>query len=219
MKQYILLALAILIACQTPVTKTNLTTSDVLEEFTKIDAELNTNWHEEQIPDNMIRPDAIEPWTAKMIFLKDRLAQQNNTIAEKLVNARLDMLKSQLAYYASARIGEKGKIDFVEENGLKPSEIINCSDVKLIAKSLGLYNTAYIAWTNFTLHMDEVMQKDVEIREKIGTGEKKPKFYETQFPHALKLIEASTKAVYDQCQVEIIIQDKMEDPLSGVTQS
>ncbi|MBW2970200.1 hypothetical protein KY309_03085 [Candidatus Woesearchaeota archaeon] len=208
MKKIILLLLIIsMAACQpkptiTEPNITDVTRQIVLEQFALLDNEYKTDWHEEKIPDNMIELEAIEPWTARMIFLKDRIQSKNDTTAEKLIDARIDMLKSQLAYYLMLKTGKEGQVNITENT--------DCKNVKIIAKALGLYNTAHTNWYNFTIHMDAVLQ-DEEMRELIGADDRRPKFYKSYFGNAKKYIEAVQQKVYKDCEVEIVMQDKIID--------
>lgn len=209
MKKIILLLLIIsMAACQqakpaiTQPNLTDVTRQIVLEQFALLDNEYGTDWHAEQIPTNMIKLDAVEPWTARMIFLKDRIQSKNDTTAETLIDARIDMLKAQLSYYLMLKNGEEGQANLTQN--------IDCKNAKIIAKSLGLYNTAYTNWYNFTLHMDAVLQ-DEEMRELIGANDKKPEFYESTFGNVKKYIEAVQQKVYQDCEIEIVMQDKIID--------
>jgi len=221
------LLLICLAACQTttpiqkttPANITDVNKAAVLEQFAKLDLELNTSWHEESIPANMIQVKAIEPWTANMMFLRDRLSEKNNTLVLDLVDARVQMLKSQLAYYLMLKVGENGTINMTRTGKtLMPTQEIDCRNSKVIAKSLGLYYSSYAAWKNFTILMDEVLQ-DEEMRAQIGANKERPKFYNPPFADALEYIKTTKKTVYDQCEVEIVMQDMKQDPQSGATES
>jgi hypothetical protein len=216
MKKILFALLLIFIAgCQTaaPIQKTtpaNITDVDkaaVLEQFAKLDLELNTSWHEESIPFNMIQVKAIEPWTANMLFLRDRISEKNDTVLLNLADARIEMLKSQLAYYLMIKAGPNGTINMTKTGKiLTPIQEIDCRNSKVIAKSLGLYYSSYAAWKNFTILMDKVLQ-DEEMRGQIGANKERPKFYNPPFADALAYIDAAKKAVYEQCEVEIVMQD------------
>lgn len=189
----------------------NITATSILDEFAKIDSELNTSWRNEQIPGNMIRPDAVEPWTAHLVFLKDRITAQNNSLLNNLVEARIAMLKSQVAFYLTAEIGEKGIINLTLVNITKAgktfaaAEKIDCGRVPVVAKSIGLYSSAFTAWKNFNLNMDTALQ-DIELRQRIGVNENRSAFYKSHFGDAEALIDATKIAVAEQCGVEIVIQ-------------
>ncbi len=199
-KTALLLILTILTACMPEIQPqqnqtTNISTKDlVLNEFARLDKELNTSWHEEQLPDNMIKTEAIEPWTAQMLFLKDRISNQNDTISLKLVEARTDMLKSQLAFY------------LMKEINYTPTDKINCDDFETPAKAMGLLDAAHKSWLNFLKNMDVVLQ-DAEWRNLIGVDEKRPKFYKTPLHNAPKTINETVNAVKTQCGIEIVIQN------------
>lgn len=209
-----LILLLLLIACKTPETPkltqpeniTDLSKAGILEEFSKLDLQLNTSWREETIPTNMIRLDAIEPWTANMVFLKDRLPKTNDSVLQNLVDARIDMLKSQLSYILMLNVGEKGIINMTQKDGkFAPAQEIDCKNAKIIAKSLGLYDTSYRTWTNFSLHLDKALQDDRDLRQQLGDANR-PKFYDSMLKNAPEYIKTAQKAVYDQCQIEIVIQ-------------
>lgn len=229
MRKILFVLLLIFIAgCQTaekpiqktiPANITDVNKAAVLEQFAKLDLELNTSWHEESIPFNMIQVKAIEPWTANMLFLRDRLSEKNDTLLIDLVDARVQMLKSQLAYYLMIKVGPNGTINMTRTGKtLAPIQEIDCRNSKVIAKSLGLYYSSYAAWKNFTILMDKVLQNE-EFRGQIGTNKERPKFYDPPFPDALDYIAAAKKAVYEQCEVEIVMQDMKQDPQSGATAS
>ncbi|VVB80934.1 Uncharacterised protein [uncultured archaeon] len=224
---YVLLLIC-LVACQTapkPIQKTtpeNITDVNkaaVLEQFAKLDLELNSSWHEESLPSNPIKLKNIEPWTANMLFLKNRIAEKNDTVLLDLVDARMEMLKSQLAFYLMLKVGENGTINMTKTNKtFTPTQEIDCRNSKVIAKSLGLYYSSYAAWKNFTILMDKALQ-DQELRSQIGANQNKPKFYNPPFADALEYIKAAKKAVYDQCEVEIVMQDMLPNPQPASTAS
>ncbi|MCX6708299.1 MAG: hypothetical protein NTW67_01445 [Candidatus Woesearchaeota archaeon] len=174
------LLLICLAACQTvekpiqkttPANITDVNKAAVLEQFAKLDLELNTSWHEESIPANMIQVKAIEPWTANMMFLRDRLSEKNDTLVLDLVDARVQMLKSQLAYYLMLKVGENGTINMTRiGKTLTPAQEIDCRNSKVIAKSLGLYYSSYAAWKNFTILMDKVFGQGVTERRNESTN-------------------------------------------------
>lgn len=226
-KTLCLLLIIVLAACQTaaPVQKTtpaNITDVNkvaVLEQFAKLDLELNTTWHEESIPFNMIEVKSIEPWTANMLFLRNRISEKNDTVLIDLVDARVQMLKSQLAYYLMIKVGPNGTINMTRTGKtLTPTQEIDCKNSKVIAKSLGLYYSSYAAWKNFTILMDRALQ-DEEIRGQIGANRDKPKFYNPPFADALDYINTAKKTVYQQCEIEIVMQDMLPNPQYGATES
>lgn len=215
MKEKILLiALILLTACQTtiqPATNTTsnatfpkVTLTDVLEEFSMIDAELNTSWHKEEIPENMIPPEAIQPWTERLQVLQG--AVEKNSAPALLIEARLDVLRSQLAYYLGAEIGEKGAL-LMEQNGKEfKATNVNCENVQEIAKATKLYYLSFKSWLEFVGHMDELLQNH-EAQQKIGTNEKRPAFYKPTFADAQAKIDATVKAVEEQCRLAINLED------------
>ncbi|GEM_PF-7063396 len=211
----IIILLLLLIACNTPKTAlkptepentTELSKTGILALFSKLDSELNTSWREEEIPTNMINIKAIEPWTANMVFLKDRLATKNDSVLQNLVDARIDMLKSQLSYYLMLEVGEKGIINMTQlDKKFTPAQEIDCKNAKIIAKSLGLFDASHKAWKNFSMHLDEALQNDLDLRKQLGDSNR-PKFYNSLLDNVPEYTAAAQKTVYNQCEIEIVIQ-------------
>ncbi len=211
MKKIALLML-LLAACTTPAqtnsTNTtalsNTTLRIMLDEFAKIDTELNTSWHEEEIPRKLIPPTAIEPWTQKLIALKN--STEPDSFPDKLVEARLNMLKSQAAYYLGAEIGAAGALVMKGEEGkFTVTEKINCERLPSITKATQYYAHSFAHWLKFVHHMDDLLQKSDEAKELIGTNLARPKFYTPSFADAAGKINATATAVKQQCGYDIAL--------------
>jgi len=214
MKKTPLLLLSLLIACQSAMLTTNeptptpkieeLTLSQVIDEFSVIDSQLNTTWKLEQIPDKMIAPRSIVPWTQKIEMLK-ALAQQG--LPTELIEARLEMLRAQAAYYTGANI-KKGEVKLeMQDNEVKVASI-NCDNMREIAEATKLYNVAFVHWRTFFGIMDQILQKSKEAREKIGTDENRPAFYKSQFGTAQKRMQAIQDALKYECGFTLNLEDK-----------
>lgn len=215
MKQLlIILALAALIACQpaaetpkqpvssepTTITDdTNITFADVLNEFDALDKELNHSWKQENIPYNMIPPEHVEPWTARVVKLKDKLKTQNNPRALNLVNARIAMLESQLAYYLMATT-ENSNVEVAKEGkNYIVTEPINCEHVPNIIKAINLNSKAAEAQLEFMTHMDNVLQGSQEAKERLGANENRLAFYTHPFANLNDYIKAVEDAIIVNC--------------------
>jgi len=200
--------------------KANLTTEQVLQEFEAIDKELNTTWLKEQISKNMIRPDALGTWTSRTLALRN--VTETNTTAYDLIQARLDMLSAQTAVYLGVEIGENGYAPLEKKDGEFTAGKIDCSKAESIAKATRLYQVAFHNWMTFANHMDNVLLKDKESRSIIGINKERPPFYASNFQDARNKIQATSKAVKEQCSLTIPLEpepDIPKDPQSGVYQS
>lgn len=200
MKRFLLLLL-LLAACQPVQNETSITLSSVLDDFTKLDSELNTSWRAEHIPDNMIEMEAVEPWTAKMLFLKDRLAGRNDTLLLNLVDARIEMLRSQLAYHLMLQVGDKGVVDTaIRNNTGVVLEEINCDDASEIAEFNRFYYLSYTYYLNFNKFMDDLLQNSLEARQKLGDSNRLA-FYDSQLGNTDKRVAAIGDALVEECSV------------------
>ncbi|HLF54525.1 MAG TPA: hypothetical protein VI612_02300 [Candidatus Nanoarchaeia archaeon] len=202
MKRFLLLLL-LLAACQ-PVQKENsnsITLLTVLDEFSNLDKELNTSWREEQIPDNMIEMSAVEPWTAKVLFLKDRIAGRNDTLLLNLVDARIEMLRSQVAYHLMLQVGENGVVNTAIRNdtGVVLEEI-NCDYATEIAEFNRFYYLSYTYYVNFIKFMDALLQDSLEARQKLADSSR-PAFYDSELGNADKRVAAIGDALVEKCSV------------------
>ncbi len=206
------LVLLFLVACTAPVkenppatnitVQSNLTLRAMIDEFAKIDSELNTSWHEEEIPRKLISPAAIEPWTQRLIVLKN--TTEPDSFPDKLVEARLNMLKSQAAYYLGATVGAEGALIIKGEEGkFTVTEKINCERLPSITKATQLYALSFAHWLRFVHFMDDLLQKSDEAKELIGTNLARPKFYTPTFADAGAKINATVTAVKQQCGYDI----------------
>ncbi len=223
MKRYLLIiAFILLTACKPPAPQTNetitnitnatketatplLSLSEVLDEFAALDADLNTTWKKEQIPDNMIRPLAVEQWTKRLKLLED--LTEKNSSANRLVQARLEMLRSQVAYYLGAEIGEKGIVPLKQEGETFTPGLVACENRKEIEKATKLYHISYKHYGKFVTLMDDILQNSVEAREKIGIDENRLAFYEAPFKYGQNKMDTITKAVEEQCNYVISLED------------
>ena len=224
MKQYwIIITLLLLASCKqtppqindtiinetkiaTPIQQPLLSLSEVLDEFAVLDADLNTSWKEEKIPSNIIASNAIEPWTKRLKLIED--LTEKDSLAHKLVQARIEMLHSQAAYYLGAEIGEKGAIPLKQENKTVTAGKVECNNVQEIEKATKLYYTSYNHYMKFFDLMDNILQNSKEAREKIGIDQTRIKFYESYFAQAQKKIDATKNAVEEQCNYVITLEDK-----------
>ena len=181
----------------------------VIKEFDKLDSELNTSWHEEQIPNNMIPEDAIEPWLASMLFLRNRLAQLNaSDLLFKLVDARIKMLEAQKNYHIAEGFGEQGKVTFVKEKGkFKVNETIDCDDAQIIANATAYYDAASKEAVKAQYLFDLLLTKSFEARELIGVDKNRPKFYESFIDDINVKVKLTQQAVAEQCGIEIVIKN------------
>ncbi len=195
--------LLLLAACQPAVhtEKENIAISTVLDEFSELDAELNTSWRTEHIPDNLIEMEAVEPWTAKMLFLKDRIAGRNDTLLLNLIDARIEMLRSQLAYHLMLQVGENGVVDTaIRNNTAVVLEKINCDYASEIAEFNRLYYLSYTYFVNFNKFMDELLQDSLEARQKLGDSNR-PAFYISELGNTDKRVAAIGDALVEECSV------------------
>lgn len=210
MKKYIIILLALLIACapeqieqKNETKKVEMTLQNILDEFEALDAQLNTSWKQEKIPQNMIKIEALQAWTDHVLALKEII--QTDTPASVLIEVRLDMLSAQTAYYLGAEIGEKGEVILTREGENLVAKNIKCENAEEIAKATKLYKLSVQSTITFNGNMDLLLQKSIEAREKIGTNENRPAFYESEFPSAEQRIEAIKTALKEQCQIELKI--------------
>src|SRR3990172_3631387 len=224
MKRYLLTVIVLLlIACEQPapptdeiiITEANITTnitlttpllslSEVLDEFSVLDADLNTSWKKENIPEKLISPTAVEPWTKRLKLIED--LTEKDSVANKLVQARLEMLRSQVTYYLGAEIGEKGTVPLKLEGETFTPGLVACENIKDIEKSIKIYSISYSHYLKFVGHMDNILQSSEEARQKIGIDETKIAFYDGPFNQAQKKIAATLKAVEDQCDYVITLE-------------
>ncbi len=217
MKQYLIITLLILAAC-TPQTvtkenvtaKANLSITQVLDEFDALDAQYNTTWREEQIPKKIIRPEALQSWTSHVLALRN--ITEKNTLAYELLEARLDMLSAQTAIYLGVEVGEKGSVPLKKEGEEYLPGKLNCANAEDMAKTTRLYQMAFHNYLYFAHHMDKVLEKSVETRERIGVNKERMPFYQSSFQDAVKKIEATAKAVKEQCGVTIKLAPEPEMP-------
>lgn len=225
MKKYLLIiALMLMVACEQPapqpnetiIIETNITTNitlttpllsltEVLDEFSVLDADLNTSWKKEQIPDNMIRPLAVEPWTKRLKLIED--LTEKDSLANKLVQARLEMLRTQITYYLGAEIGDKGIVPLKLEGTEFTPGLVSCENIKDIEKSIKIYSISYSHYLKFVGHMDNILQSSEEAKQKIGIDDTKIAFYDGPFNQAQKKIDSTLKAVEDQCDYVITLED------------
>ena len=151
MKRLLVIFMLLLAACvpqiDTAPETTELTLNDVLAEFDKLDSELNTSWKEEQIPDNMLPLKKMEPWTSQLLFLRERTTDE---LLTNLIDARIEMIKSQLAYYLVAKQGEAGSVEMVKSGKeYTVTEEINCEDIPSIkeaARQIQLSHKSHLAF-------------------------------------------------------------------------
>lgn len=218
MKQYLLITLLILAACtQQTVTekvtekaKANLSIAQVLDEFDALDSQYNTTWREEQISKKLIKPEALDQWTSHVLALRN--ITEKDTLAYTLIEARLDMLSAQTAIYLGLDIGEKGAVPLKKEGEEYIPGKLNCANAENMAKATRIYQVAFHNWLYFAHHMDIVLEKSIETRERIGINAGRMAFYQSPFQDAVKKIEATAKAVKDQCEVTIELEPEPEMP-------
>jgi hypothetical protein len=223
MKKYLtIITFLLLIACEQPAPQTNetiitnitanitlttpmLSLTEVLDEFSVLDVDLNTSWKKEHIPNNMILPTAVEPWTKRLKLLED--LTEKDSFANKLVQARLEMLRAQVTYYLGAEIGDKGIVPLKLEGMEFTPGLVACENIKDIEKSIKIYSISYSHYLKFVGHMDSTLQSSEEAKQKIGIDENKIAFYDGPFNQAQKKIAATLKAVEDQCDYLITLED------------
>ena len=190
-------------ATPTPVKKTVPPLSTILDDFARLDSQFNTSWHSEAIPDHMIPATMIEPWADRMLSLEN----ETDNISVLLVDARIDMLKSQLAWYLAKDIGPRGELEMSKlGKEVNITEKINCADAPDITKEIKLYISSFKYWLAFNHAMDELLQKSPEAQEKIGVDEKRPAFYNKVFEDAPEEIAAIIKAMKDQCNIALDVK-------------
>jgi hypothetical protein len=182
-----------------------LSLSEVIDEFAVLDADLNTSWKQEQIPTNIIPLASIEPWTKRLNLLKD--LTEKDSFAHQLIQARLEMLRSQAAYYLGAEIGEKGEVPLKQEQTTFIAGQVKCSNVQEIDKATKLYYTSYKHYMKFFNLMDNILQNSQEGREKIGIDKTRIQFYDSHFALAPKKMDAIQAAVEEQCGYVITFED------------
>ena len=154
----------------------------------------------------MIHGGAIKPWTDAMLTLKEKIPTHgNDPLAMQLVDARFEMLKSQVGYYLLAETGQKGILDMVKENKTdKVIESVNCEDVPTIVKATRAYSLSFKYFINFQKSMDDLLQKSQEARELIGaTKDNRVEFYSSKFGDVEKQITATLEAIHAQCGTKI----------------
>ena len=202
MKKMLLFVLLFLAACkQATVSQPSLNFSIILDDFSKLDGQLNTSWHEEQIPHNLIPNTAIQPWADSMLLLRN---QTSDAYAILLIDARTAMLKSQLAYYLARDIGPRGELEMSKlGKEVNVTEKIDCAESSNIIKETKLYASSYKYWLSFNYYMDELLQKSQDAREKIGTDDKRPAFYNAVFDTAKEELAAIEKSMKEQCDVSV----------------
>jgi len=158
--------------------KENMSFDEALNYLDALDKEYNSSWKKEQIPTNMIRPEILGEITNKTLELEKRI--EKDTPQSTLVQARLDMISAQTAYYLVQKIG--GTLNFTKENGtLQVKEPIDCNNIETIAKSTKLQYMTYQSWNNFMQNMDTLLQKNKEARYKIGINDQRISFYDSPF--------------------------------------
>lgn len=185
-----LIILMLLIGCAAPEqpepilppdpTPDTISLQEVVMTFDKIDSELNTSWRTEEIPKNLIRPQAIEEWRAHVLFLKNQAAL--GTIEEQLLDARLNMLKAQAAHYLVMQNGPESVLETRRNVGVSNvtyfvSQDVDCTNAPKILHSLRLLQEEHNAWKSFFTSMDDILQESTEARTLIGVNENRPKFY------------------------------------------
>lgn len=194
----------------------------ILAEFARLDAEFGTFWREEQIPNNLIPREAIEPWTAALLFIRKRLEQafeqaQEQGQADKkgfevllnLVDARVKMLEAQSAYYAAEDFGEQGKVTLRKE-GWKfyINETINCDDVPLIANATAYYDASAKALKRAQYLLDLALTASKEAQELIGVNEKRPAIYKSLQGDIEMRVKLTKQALAEQCAVDLVIKNE-----------
>lgn len=178
--------------------------SAVFDEFSNLDLQLNTSWHEEAIPHRMIAKTSLQPWADNMTLLRN---QTTDPFAVLLIDARTAMLKSQLAYYLASDIGSRGELEMSKlGKEVNVTEKIDCSESENIIKETKFYASAYKYWLSFNYYMDELLQKSMEAREKIGADDKRPAFYTAVFDTAKEELAAIENAMKEQCNVSVGIE-------------
>lgn len=203
MKRIALVLLILLAACQAPTDPaleqepTDLSLQGIINEFEALDNTYNTNWQEERIPDNIIRLDAIEPWTKRLTTLQDRLDE--TSAAYQLIDARLAMLESQLALYLREDY-EHGDVTLVKEDDeYVVSEILNCDNVPDIINANNLYVKSYNAYFRFFNTMDDLLQTSPDAQQLIGVDNNRLAFYDSPFSDIEKQVKAIEDAIIMQC--------------------
>ncbi len=189
----------------TPPVEHYLTLSEVIDEFSVLDADLNTTWKKEQIPGSMIQPSAVEPWTKRLKLIGD--LTEKDSLPYKLVQVRFEMLRSQVAYYLGAEIGKKGVVPLKQDNETFTPGLIDCANVEDINKATKLYYVSYNHFLKFTNLMDDILQNSDEAKQKIGTDQNRIAFYVAPFRYSQKKIDAIKAAVEDQCSYVIELED------------
>lgn len=200
MKRVVLCLLLLLAACQAPKPVVEdqqqvtppLDLNGVLDQFKILDRQLDTLWRQEQIPDNLIDQNAIKPWTASMLFLKDRLASQNNTALMTVVDARIDMLRAEVAYYLINDID--GKVDVTIEDGEATVTNIDCAKKEDIEQYYKLYGLAYKYYEGFVEKLDGLSQESVEMRQ-VFADQNRPAFYDSRMGAVEKTLIAVSQAL------------------------
>jgi hypothetical protein len=197
-------------ATPTTAPQPNVTVQNILDEFEAIDAQYKTSWMNEQVPKNMIRPESLEPWTNKLLMLKNLTPK--DSLAFELIEARLEMLSAQTAVYLGAQIGEKGSVPFTRTGENATIGTLNCTNIKEIAKATKLYQVSFHSWQRFAGHMDAVLQFDIDARNKLGVDDKRMPFYQSSFQGAREKIRETAEAAKEQCGVQFNLEPEPEIP-------
>lgn len=184
-----------------------LTIHDVLDTFNDIDAELNTSWKEEQLPANPIPLAAIEPWTAELLFLNDRIAEQNNTVITNLLAARMSMLKSQLAAHLLAQERAKIRATITADGATN----VNCDEKTHVRTLLSLYGEMHDSWIQFRNRLDAALQESHTARAALADAHR-PAFYESDINNAQTEV-ISLQQAFTHCP------DTTANPLPGAASS
>jgi len=174
--------------------------SDVISEFNELDDELNYSWREESIPTNPIDPAHIQPWAARMLFLRDRFADQPESRAAKLVDARIAMLESQAAFYMWAKTQE-GHVKLAQQAGsIVAAEDIECTRVPKIIEATNYLLKSHLMYQEFFKNMDDVLQGSPQAQAFIGVNEQRPAFYTSMLRSIPKQAEAIEDAFIADCE-------------------
>ncbi len=225
MKAVLLIFLALLAACTPqpapqenatettpePALQANVSVQSMIDEFDALDAQYNTTWKKEQIPKNMIKPEALQPWTDHTLALRNITPE--NSLAHELILARLEMLSAQTAVYLGAQIGEKGSVPISRgENDTFTAGTLDCANAEPMAKATKLYQVAFHSWQRFAGHMDTVLQFDASVRSELGVDESRMPFYQSSFKDARQKIGAAARALEEQCRIIVKLEPEPEIP-------
>ncbi|MFC1648410.1 hypothetical protein ACFL1B_03030 [Nanoarchaeota archaeon] len=190
--KYWWILLLLLVACTPRITNV----LQAYEEVQLLDGTYNTNFREEMTNRLFLGVSEIDSYLADLDELRSRVTADGKEAKwiEWFFSAREQMLLSQKAFQQGwFGIGEEGRVS----NGF------SCSEIDKIREETLLLEEAWSVGFNATRVFDAIMTENDDMRQLIGIGENKPKFYLSDLEGLYIEIQSNVVGMEQYCNLDV----------------